>query len=189
MKLTIFLAAISVALALASCDEDNGYVIDGSVYGGRNFEDQTIYLTPLSATSLKEDADSAIIHDGRFRFEGKADADGVFVLRMRPMMKLFIGEPFVIKEPGRIRVRLNQVSSVGGTPQNDSLQAWFSFKSHVDSVLTDLKRQKKRASAQQADAIEAQRDSVRAVFERRCRQAVSLNNNAFGDFVDKWYVR
>lgn len=189
MKLTIFLVAISMALSLASCNDDRGFVIDGSVYGGRNFEDQTIYLTPLSATSLKEDADSAIIHDGRFRFDGNVDEDGVFVLRMRPMMKLFIGEPFVIKEPGRIRVRLNQVSSVGGTPQNDSLQAWFTFKSHTDSVLTDLKKQKKRASVEQAAAIEAQRDSVRAAFERRCRQAVALNNNAFGEFVDKWYVR
>lgn len=189
MKIIIFLAAISMALSLPSCNEDSGYVIDGSVYGGRNFEDQTIYLSPLSAASLREGADSAVIHDGRFRFEGNVDEDGVYVLRMRPMMKLFIGEPFIIKEPGRIRVRLNQVSSVAGTPQNDSLQAWFAFKSHIDSVLTDLKKQRKRLPADKADAIEAQRDSVKAVFETRCRQAVSLNNNAFGEFVDKWYVR
>lgn len=189
MKVTILLAAIAMALSFSSCESDNSYVIEGSVYGGRNFEDQTIYLTPLTAASIQEVSDSAVIHDGHFRFEGEVDEDGVYVLRMRPMMKLFIGEPFVVKEPGQIRVRLNQVSSVGGTPQNDSLQAWFMYKSHTDSLMTDLKKLKKRAPAEQAEAIEAQRDSVKAAFDIRCRQTVSLNNNAFGEFVDKWYVR
>lgn len=189
MKLALYLALITTALSLASCGEDNGYVIDGTVYGGRNFEDQTIYLSPLSAANFREGADSAVIHDGRFRFQGDVEQDGIFVLRMRPMMKLFIGETFVVKEPGQIKVRLNQVSSVGGTPQNDSLQAWFDFKQHIDSLITDLKKQKKRLPAEQAYVIEEQRDSLRAVFEKRCRQAVSLNTNAFGDFVDKWYVR
>lgn len=189
MKVAIFIAAISMALSLASCNDGSGYVIDGSVYGGRNFEDQTIYLAPLSASSYRENADSAVIHDGRFRFEGKADVDGIFVLRVRPMMKLFIGEPFLIKEPGQIKVRLNQISSVGGTPQNDSLQALLSYKLHIDSLLTDLKKQRKRLPADEVVALDAKRDSLKALFESRCRQAVSLNNNAYGEFVDKWYVR
>lgn len=189
MKVAILIGAIAMAMSFASCSEDDGYVIDGSVYGGRNFEDQTIYLAPLSASSYNADADSAVIHDGRFRFEGKADLDGIFVIRVRPMMKLFIGEPFIIKEPGQIKVRLNQMSTVAGTPQNDSLQALLTFKTHLDSLLTDLKKQRKRLPAEQYGEIDAKRDSLKAVFESRCRQTVSLNHNAYSEFVDKWFVR
>ncbi|MGN0010460.1 MAG: DUF4369 domain-containing protein [Marinilabiliaceae bacterium] len=189
MKIVVFFAAMVMVLGLSSCQQDKRFVIDGSVYGGRNFEDQTVYLTPLTATSVHEVSDSAVIHDGRFRFEGDAEHDGVYVLRMRPMMKLFIGEPFIIKEPGHITVRLSQVSSVSGTPQNDSLQAWCEFKAHVDSIMTETKRQQKRACPSDFDALAQKRDSVKAVFETRCRAIVNANNNAFGDFVDKWYVR
>lgn len=190
MKGTSLFTVIVAALSLfCSCEKDNSFVIDGTVYGGRNFEDQTIYLTPLSAACVHDCADSATIHDGHFRFEGIADQDGVYVIRLRPMMKLFIGEPFVIKEPGHIRVKLNQVSTVCGTPQNDSLQAWCNFKAQNDSLLTDIKKKIKRASPREFDSLIAQRDSIKNIFERRCRDVVSQNQNAFGEFVDKWYVR
>lgn len=189
MKNLKFFTAIFMAFSLAACQNDNGYVIDGSVYGGRNFEDQTIYLAPLAAASVQANSDSAVIHDGRFRFEGYAKEDGVYVLRMRPMMKLFIGEPFVIIEPGHIRVRLNQVSTVGGTPQNDSLQAWNDFKARNDSALTEIKRQIKRATPDEVSSLVVMQDSLKAVFEKKSRETVSVNSNAFGEFVDKWYVR
>lgn len=179
-----------LALAIASCQEDNRYVIEGSVYGGRDFEDQTIYLSPLSAASVQENADSAIIHDGRFHFEGTAEQDGVYILRMRPMMRLFIGELYIIREPGRIRAKLSQVSTASGTPQNDSLQAWRDFKYVNDSLLTDIKRRLKKSSPEEMDVLHQQQDSIKAVFEKRCRETVAANpNTAYGDFIDKWYVR
>ncbi len=190
MKKAALLAFIGLALAITSCNEDNRFVIEGSVCGGRDFEDQTIYLSPLSAASVQGNADSAVIHDGRFRFEGTAEQDGVYILRMRPMMRLFIGELYIIREPGRIRAKLNQVSTASGTPQNDSLQAWRDFKFVNDSLLTDIKRKLKKASPDEMAALHAQQDSIKAVFERRCRETVEANpNTAYGDFIDKWYVR
>lgn len=97
MNKAALFAFVGLALAIVSCQDDNRYVIEGSVYGGRDFEDQTIYLSPLSAASVQENADSAIIHDGRFHFEGTVEQDGVYILRMRPMMRLFIGELYIVR--------------------------------------------------------------------------------------------
>ncbi len=179
------LVCLFAVCTLASCGKKQTYTIEGTLYGGKNFEDQIIYLVPFSGAT-SENIDSAVIHDSRFRFSGEAETDEVYILRMRPMMRLFIDELIIIREPGRIKTRLSQVSSAKGTPQNDSLQHWREFKMHIDSALTDVRKKMKRAQPEEYKDLRLQQDSIRAVFDRHNKQSITLNNNAFGDFLSKY---
>ena len=181
----ILVSLVSIVLLAASCAKDDSYVIEGTLYGGKNFEDQIIYLVPFEGAT-PENIDSAVIHDGRFRFDGKAKEDGVYIIRMRPMMRLFIDELIVIKEPGRIHTMLSQHSSAKGTPQNDSLQSWREYKASVDSVMLDVRKQMKKATGEDLEALKRKQDTLKAQFDAHNRASISVNNNAFGEFLDKY---
>ena len=157
------------------------------MYGGKNFEDQMIYLVPFSGATT-ENIDSAVVHNSRFKFTGTVEHEGVYIIRMRPMMRLFINELIVIKEPGRIRTRLSSTSSAKGTPLNDSLQAWREYKQMIDDQMVDIRKQMKKATGEELARLKAQSDSLKSMFDRRNKQSITLNNNAFGEFLDK-YVR
>ncbi len=191
MKISKFALCVTVLLSLLStgCERDKSYVIEGSVYGGRNFEDEIIYLVPF-AGGMTDKIDSAVIHEGHFRFEGEADHDVVYYLRMRPMMRLFIDELVIIKEPGHLRTRLSRVSYAKGTPQNDSLQNWRDYKSHIDSVKITLNKQLKRAEKDdpaRAAFLKAQMDSLSAAFNKRNRETAARNDNAFGEYIARYF--
>lgn len=181
----ILVSLLGVVLMVASCTKDDSYVIEGTLYGGKNFEDQIIYLVPF-AGATPDNIDSAVIHDGRFRFDGNATEDGVYIIRMRPMMRLFIDELIVIKEPGRIHTTLSQHSSAKGTPQNDSLQSWREYKASVDSAMLDVRRQMKKATGDELEALKRKQDNLKAQFDSHNRASISVNNNAFGEFLDKY---
>ncbi len=173
----------------ASCQEDKTYTIEGSIYGGRNFEDQTIYLVPFTGSTAGS-VDSAVIHDSRFRFSGTAPKDEVYIVRMRPMMRLFIDEVILVREPGHIHVKLSDVSTASGTPLNDSLQNWRDFKQDLDSQLEDIKKKLRRATPDEALSLKAAQDSIKTLFDKRNRASAAINNNnAFGDFLDNWIIR
>ncbi len=177
------------ALLLSSCTDgkSRSYTIEGSIYGGRNFEDQTIYLVPFSGGA--SGTDSAVIHDGRFRFSGTSSKDEVCIIRMRPMMRLFIDEVILVREPGHIHVKLSEVSTASGTPLNDSLQNWRSFKQDLDSQLEDIKKKLRRSTPDEALALQAAQDSIKTLFDKRNRASAAVNNNVFGDFLDIWIIR
>ena len=178
-----------VSLFFASCQEDKTFTIEGSLYGGRNFEDQTIYLVPFTG-GASGTVDSAAIHDSRFRFSGIATKDEICIVRMRPMMRLFIDEVILIREPGHIHVKLNEVSTASGTPLNDSLQSWRDFKQDLDSQLEDIKKKLRRATPDEAQSLQAAQDSIKSLFDKRNRASAAINNNnAFGDFLDNWIIR
>ncbi|MCI5982123.1 MAG: DUF4369 domain-containing protein [Marinilabiliaceae bacterium] len=175
-------------MALSGCVHDDSYVIEGTLYGGRNFEDQTIYLVPFAGASA-DNIDSAIVHDSHFRFSGIATKDDICIIRMRPMMRLFIEELIIVREPGHIYTRLSQTSEAAGTPLNDSLQAWRNFKLHQDSLVKVLKKEVKRATPERAAEIATLQDSIRSVFYKQTQVSASYNSdNAFGEFLNR-YVR
>lgn len=179
------LLSLLLVLALYSCNKDNSYVIEGALYGGGKFEGETIYLVPFEKSSSSK-IDSAIIHEGRFRFEGIAEKDEICVLRMRPMMRLFIQELIIVKEPGHVRTILSKRSSVQGTPQNDSLQSWNNYKSVVDSALFVINKQLKKATGDEYDILSMKNDSLKMLFEKHNRRVAERNNNVFGDFINKY---
>lgn len=185
----ISLLAVLALAMLTACQQDKSYVVEGSIYGGRNFEDQTIYLVPFSG-SMAGKVDSATIHDGRFRFDGSAPKSDICILRMRPMMRLFIEELIIVREPGRVRVKLSDVSSAAGTPLNDSLQSWREYKRALDEQMAELKKKMRKASPSELRELNAEQDSLKRLFDIHNRAAVAVNdNNAFGEFLESWIVR
>lgn len=189
MKIRLSIAiAVLLSSALTCCEPDNTYVIEGSLYGGRNFEGEYIQLVPLrgGADAL---VDSAAIHDGRFRFSGTVTEPEVCTLRMRPMMRLFIEEATLIKEPGRVNVILSAQSRVAGTPLNDSLQTWVDFKAASDSIALVLKKRLRRAAPADSATILNQQDSLKAAFNDFTIGTMKRNQaNIFGEYLDL-YVR
>lgn len=189
MKKINTLLASAAVLALCSCQADKSYSIDGAIYGGRNFEDQTIYLVPFSGSTAGR-VDSARVRDGRFRFDGTAETGGIFIVRMRPMMRLFIEELILIREPGNIRARLSEHSSASGTPLNDSLQNWREYKQTIDTQLEDIKKRLRRANAHEEARLKASQDSLRTLFDKHNRASAQANeDNTFGEFLESWVIR
>ncbi len=186
--ITILFATL-FAFCLPSCQEDKSYSIEGTIYGGRNFEDQTIYLVPFSG-GASGGVDSARIHDSRFRFDGLAEKDEICILRMRPMMRLFIDEVLLVREAGHIHVKLSEHSSASGTPLNDSLQSWREYKQALDAQLEDIKKKMRRATPEELAELTASQDSIKNLFDKRNRASAAANgNNAFGGFLDNWIIR
>lgn len=174
-------------VAMSSCSDDNKYIIDGALYGGTSFEGETIYLVPF-VNATEENVDSATIHNGRFRFEGSIEGNEVCILRMRPMMKLFIKELIFVKEPGHISTLLSKTSSAKGTPLNDSLQAWNQYKFGIDSISVSINKAMKRATDDEEllKQLQLKSDSLRLAFDKHNRQVVENNDNAFGRYIEKF---
>jgi hypothetical protein len=176
---------IITLMTLVSCSKNKTCVIEGVLYGGGKFEGEWIYLESFVGTS--DTRDSAVIHDGRFRFEGTVEEDEVCILRMRPMMRLFIQELIFIREPGHVRTLLSKVSSVKGTPQNDSLQNWNVHKQKVDEQFQFLSKKMKKAEGEEYTKLTQQYDSLKLAFDEYNEAVVSRNNNAFGNYIDKFF--
>ena len=176
---------VLVIMSLVSCSKDKTYIVEGVLYGGGKFEGEWIYLEPFVGTSGTRD--SAIVHDGRFRFDGEVEEDEVCILRMRPMMRLFIQELIFIKEPGHVRTLLSKASSVKGTPQNDSLQNWNVYKAKVDEQFQHLSKKMKKAEGDEYTRLTQQYDSLKLAFDEYNEGVVMRNDNAFGDYIDKFF--
>ncbi|MDO4165675.1 MAG: AhpC/TSA family protein [Bacteroides sp.] len=106
----------AVAVSLSSCaDKPKGYVIEGSVVGT---ESGTIYLKKYEDRAFT-DADSAVITDGKFRFEGVTPEDLAYGLTTvkdsrSPLMFFLANE--------HINVQIDESANaitVSGSPVND----------------------------------------------------------------------
>ena len=99
--------------------------------------------------------DSTRIEDNKFLFEGTVQSPEICILRTRPLLRLKLQELLVVKEPGRIYVKIDSTSSACGTALNDSLQHWKDkmmefdrqqnrlrqkYRSADDSVKTEMKQ-------------------------------------------------
>ncbi|MCQ2202638.1 MAG: DUF4369 domain-containing protein [Bacteroidales bacterium] len=190
MKLILRLIIYSfIVVSFCSCDDENKkYVIDGAIQGGRNFEGETIYLVPFF-DAKEQKIDSAIVHNSRFKFEGYASEPQVYILRMRPMMAVFVEELIFVREPGHIRTMISESSEVKGTALNDSIQSWHKFNVETKSVIADLNKQlriarQRRVDQEQLDSLQYVVDNLLIEFNRRNRATAKANkDNVFGHFL------
>lgn len=178
----IFLTA---TLLIACNSNQDKYIIEGSLYGGRSFEGETIYLVPFENPD-RGDIDSAIVTDGHFVFEGTAAKPEICILRMRPMMRLFIEEQILVKEPGHIYSQLSKQSSAKGTAMNDSLQAWKTLKAQVADNIKQINKQIKNSTdINDINRLTQQRDSLRTAFDQTTLETMRRNDNIFGQFLNR----
>ena len=149
MKKLGLLAAAGL-MTLAACQENNGYVIEGTVANGADGE--YVYLNTIGRKA--EVLDSALIKGGKFQFKGTPE---VTVLPKAVSYTSQEGKiaAMLFLDKGTINVALDKENpSVSGTENNESLRAFMaeykkqneemqeiysSYRS--DSTLTDAQRE------------------------------------------------
>ncbi|MBU3814033.1 MAG: DUF4369 domain-containing protein [Candidatus Bacteroides intestinipullorum] len=83
-----------------------------------------VYLVPF----IRPDSmgvDSVKITDGKFVFTTRKHLMGI--IRVELKSRWGIQDLLVVTEPGEVAVKLDSISSAGGTPQNDLLQQWKEY--------------------------------------------------------------
>lgn len=170
MKKIIFSFLAGVAL-LASCSQNNGYVIYGTV-SNPDLEGAQVFLVPLE-NATKETVDSVYIHNQMFEFRGTEER--VAEIRIEMYKRYGNENLLVVTEPGETFVTIGEVSSGRGTPQNDSLQVWKNLTKQYYMQVSSLRQQGRD------DEVKAIRES----YVARTRQ-MALNvgeESALGEFL------
>jgi hypothetical protein len=128
-----------LAFLLASCADQRTYEIKGTL-PHEKYDGEYVFLLPLDGV-MPRIIDSVQVENKTFVFTGKADSAQVKIIRLRPQLRLDIQELLVVQEPGeKIWVRLDSLSSSGGTRQNESLQAWKEAKMKADQTMYILRK-------------------------------------------------
>ncbi|BBE18642.1 thiol:disulfide interchange protein [Aquipluma nitroreducens] len=180
MKNSVFV----LFLFLISCQSRNNYTIVGQL-PGKTYDGELIYLVPMENAS-KERVDSTFIKDGSFQFEGFAKIPEMYVIRAKPVLRYNLEELLVVREAGKMNVKLDKSSSVQGTALNDSLQYWKEQKMKFDLVDADLIKQYRNASDSVKQDLKQRADLLK-INATNFHFNFVLNNkeNAVGQFVQK----
>lgn len=142
MKKIIFTLLAGTVL-LASCSQDKGYVIYGTV-SNPDLEGAQVFLVPLE-NATKETIDSVYIHNQMFEFRGTEEK--IADIRIERYKRYGNENLLVVTEPGETFVTIGQVSSGRGTPQNDSLQVWKNLTMQYNQQVSSLRRQGRKEEA------------------------------------------
>jgi len=143
---------------LVGCHPDNHFAIEGNL-PDKQYDGENMYLAPMENYSLDR-VDSALITNGHFKFEGVADEAELFVLRAKPILRLRLQELLVVKESGKIVVKLDEISSASGTPLNDSIQKWKVAKIRFEKNYSEFSEQYQRADSSTRTLIKHRADSA-----------------------------
>lgn len=144
---------------LASCSQDKGYVIYGTV-SNSDLEGAQVFLVPLE-NAVKENIDSVSIHNQVFEFRGTEEK--MAEIRIERFKRYGNENLLVVTEPGETYVTIGQVSSGRGTPQNDTLQVWKNLTKDYYQKVGSLNRQNRKEDAA----------ALREAYVARTRQMAS----------------
>ena len=146
---------------IAGCGGNKSYKIDGMLDDAQ-FEGKTVYLV-----CDREAVDSAVVRDGAFTFEGKAEEAWVGTLyAMGETTQL---QQDLIVEPGTVIVDL-LTERIGGTPMNDSLQLFLEEESEgefEDEMATYIEQYYMAKDAAERAKAEHMYDSLEAIATTR----------------------
>lgn len=173
----IIIMLLAGAVMLASCSQEKGYVIYGTV-SNPELEGAQVFLVPLE-NAVKETIDSVVIRNQMFEFRGTEEkmAD----IRIERYKRYGNENLLVVTEPGETFVTIGQVSSGRGTPQNDSLQVWKNLTMQYYQQSGSLRKQGMKAEA----------DALREAYVARTRQMASNvgKGTTLGAFLDSRYPK
>lgn len=170
-----------LCLLFFSCQgEKKSFTITGTL-SSNDYENEIVYLVPLEGATF-ENVDSTYIKKGQFSFSGQVDTSSIRIIRTRPILRLKLQEFLVVIEPGAIEVKLDSVSSSGGTELNNALQEWKEKKSS-----SDIKKHYLSSLLNQTDQPQTVKDEIFRIesdFSEYNYSFVKRNkNNLVGDFV------
>lgn len=133
-------------------------MLEGQLPAG-SYEGEQVYLVPLQGAT-QENVDSVAVEQGTFRFVRESPQPQLFILRMRPQLRLDIQELLVVVEKGEVTVRLDSVSVARGTPLNDTLQEWKEQKAEWDATQRWLRSIFPSANAEQQEEISRRKEEI-----------------------------
>jgi len=146
-------------ICLIGCSK-NESVIEGKVPNA-SYDNEIVYLVPVK-NPTKKTVDSTLIRDGSFRFNVKPKKQNqIYIIRVKPLLRLKLQEILVIPEPGTIQVDLDLRSSASGTPLNQTLQQWKERKEVLDSAYYALYREfRKEIDEMKKNQLQTQMDQT-----------------------------
>jgi len=172
-----------IIACLIGCSQ-NESVIEGKVPDA-SYDNEIVYLVPVK-NPTKKTVDSTLIRDGSFRFNIKSRKQNqVYIIRVKPLLRLKLQEILVIPEPGTIQVDLDLRSSASGTPLNQTLQQWKERKEVLDSAYYALSREfRKETDETKKNQLQPQMDSI-AKENSACMDSLAEKNkeNVLGRFL------
>jgi len=116
-----WICILVLIIDFVSCHSDNHYFKINGIISSTQYDGEWMYLVPIKNANA-QNVDSCMIRNGVFSFEGTKER--VSILRAKPVLRLCLQPLLVITEPGKIKVKIDSVSSSEGTKQNDALQQW-----------------------------------------------------------------
>ena len=110
----------------------------------------------------------------------------MYVIRAKPVLRYNLEELLVVREAGKLNVKIDKSSSVQGTALNDSLQYWKAQKMKFDLMNAELIKQYRDASDSVKQDLKQRADLLNIDATNFHFNFVSNNKeNAVGQFVQK----
>ena len=162
----------------------NKSVIEGNVPNA-SYDKEIVYLVPVKNASSKT-VDSTVIRNSRFQFKIKSEKQNqIFIVRVKPILRLDLQDLLVVTEPGAVYVNLNKTSSSSGTPLNIVLQQWKEKKFVADSTYYTLNRQYNKETGESEKAqLQSELDNIKKEYKTYEDSLVEKNkDNAVGQFI------
>ena len=173
-----------------SCQQNDGKCyIEGTVKG-EQYEGKRIFVVPINGPKTAEYVDSMEVTNGKFHFvkDYIKDTMQMYQILMDYHYRRGLQPLLIVGEPGHIKVTIDSISSAGGTPQNDSLQAWKEvtekFNHDYDTYNRTVSMLRARGLMEKADTIEQQGREFRLAYKRYSRQlAENMKEGVLHDFI------
>ena len=161
MKKYILIAL--VAVSLLACKQE-GYKISGEITNPKLDSMQLILSERVNRKWIN--LDSAIIQNGKFEFQGKADSAKVGYLKVTDKEGEEYVESFIL-ENGNIQVKIDSAGnmSITGTKENDVLNEYKAVKRNIAQKSEDLYNKTKAANPQRWEAVKDSVNSLLAVID------------------------
>jgi thiol-disulfide isomerase/thioredoxin len=158
---------VSAILMLASCTEKDEFTIRGELIGADSVSNGKIVYLKVLDENWKDMSiiDSATIANGAFEFKGLAKEGPTihFIEPAEPIGKA--KRPvLLIVEPGQIEVVLDSISTVRGTPSNNSYQALNDKLNALDREMDAIYEQAK------ADTVQASKEALEKQYDEKDAQ-------------------
>ncbi|MCC8170245.1 MAG: AhpC/TSA family protein [Parabacteroides sp.] len=189
-----FLLATSAAI-LAGCSTKPGYTIQGTV-ANPALDGNHVYLCDLNSRN-NSPLDSALVQNGSFIFEGVQNTPLLAQLKFNKEVIDPAGQPkdkrmyntgenykfsivFVL-ENAPLQVKLDTVSSVSGTPENDALQGFLNGIDRIRQEAAPLNEKIRDFKS----LPEAEQKAVEAEYDRFMEQRADLAEAYIAANADK----
>ena len=189
-KILLCFMVVAAATMFYSCQQKDGKCyIEGTVVG-EQYEGKRIFVVPINGPKTAEYVDSMEITNGKFHFtkDYTKDTMQMYQILLDYHYRMGVQPLLIVGEPGHLQVTIDSISSAGGTPQNDSLQAWKEATEKYHQEYATYNRTvsmlRERGLMEKADTIEQQGREYRLAYKNYTRQlAENMKEGALHDFL------